>query len=174
MKKILLFSACVMFAFASCKKDSSKKTGSNTITATVGGSDINFSASASAQIVNQSGGYELAIVGLTSTGSNPQTMTISIASEVPIVKGTYTLNSSTPSDANSFPQLSYSENTSITNPVGFTTDITGANSSTITITSISSTNVQGTFSGVLLSDQDNTTTKAVTNGKFDVNIGTSK
>jgi hypothetical protein len=39
---------------------------------------------------------------------------------------------------------------------------------------ISSTNVPGTFSGVLLSDEDGTTTQSVTNDKFDVAVTATK
>jgi hypothetical protein len=174
MKKILLFSACVMLAFSSCKKSAPKITTSNTITANVGGSGLTFNSAVTGLLANSSGSYVLLITGATGTGSNAQVMSIAIDSENPIVKGTYTINSSTSSDATSFPQLSYVQSASTTNPVSFTSDLTGTNASTVTITSISSTNVQGTFNGVLLSDQDGTTTKSVTNGKFDVAVTATK
>jgi hypothetical protein len=171
MKKILLFSACVMLAFSSCKKsDKNSSTASNTITVTVGSSNLSFNTAATAVLANSSGSYVLLVSGATGTGSNAQAISIAIDSENPIVKGTYTLNSSTSPDATSFPQISYVQSASTTNPVSFTSDITGTNASTITITSISSTNVQGTFNGVLVSDQDGTTTKSVTDGKFNVTV----
>ena len=163
-----------MLAFSSCKKSAPKVTSSNSITVTVGSSNLNFSTAASALLANSSGSYVLLISGATGTGSNAQAISIAIDSETPIVQGTYTLNSSTNTNATSFPQIAYVQSASTTNPVSFTSDPTGTNASTITITSINPTNVQGTFNGVLLSDQDGTTTKSVTDGKFNVDITASK
>jgi hypothetical protein len=176
MKKLLLLSACVLLAFASCKKDSSKIIASNTITATVGGSNINFSTTATGALVSDSGAYILEIGGLSGTSSSAQSIAVGLLSESPFVKGTYTFNKSTdPNTITVIPAIAYTGNLSGTDAFESETvidlqDSTISTSCTVTITSITSTNVQGTFSGLLVNDEDNTTTKTVTNGKFNVDI----
>ena len=155
-----------MLAFASCKKSDKKSnsSGTNTITADVGGSTVNFNIGVTGLLSTGQGSYVLFISGATGTGSNEQSMQIGIDSQKPIAAGTYTLSSSTSPDATAFPQLTYG--IGATSPTAFMTD--GTNVTTVTITSISNTNVQGTFSGVLTSALDGTTTKSITNGKFNV------
>ena len=63
MKKLLLFSACIILALSSCKKDSPKTINSTGITATIGGSDFNFSTAATAQVISVSGLYSIQIIG---------------------------------------------------------------------------------------------------------------
>ena len=60
----------------------------------------------------------------------------------------------------------------------FTTDFKFTNpaiatTTTVIITSISSTNVQGTFSGVLVSNNSSSVVQTVTNGKFNVDVSPS-
>ena len=165
MKKLLLFSACIILALSSCKKDSPKTINSTGITATIGGSDFNFSTAATAQVISVSGLYSIQIIGSNGTGSSAQGVSISIQSDKPIIKGTYSV-----ADASPFTDITYVENTSVSTPVSFSSNTVG----TVTITSISSTNVQGTFSGVLVSNQDITTTQTLSNGKFNVSVITTK
>lgn len=180
MKKILLISACVIFAFASCKKDSSKKIASNTITATVGGTNTSFNTSAEAELASDSGAYIMVIAGLTGTTSSAQSMVVGLLSDQPFVKGTYTFDESTdPNTITVLPSIAYLTNTSGDESSEFesNTEIDLGNSTlsttaTVTITSISTTNIQGTFSGLLVNDGDGTTTKSVTNGKFNVTLKT--
>ncbi len=150
-----------MLAFASCKKDSSKTETSNTITATIGSSNFNFSTAAVAQVISSNGIYSIQIIGSNGTGSSAQGVSIAIESDKPIVKGTYSVT-----DTSSFTDITYVENPSVSTPVSFSSQVAG----TVNITSISSTNVQGTFSGVLVSNQDNTTTQTLSNGKFNVSV----
>lgn len=174
MKKILLFSACVMLAFASCKKsDKNAPAASNTITATVGGTDTKFNTRVTGIIENSQGFYNLLVTGASSTGSNAQVMAISMLSQKPIAKGTYILDSSTDPNATTIPDLDYTPNISSSSSLDFATDPTGQNSATttITITSISSTNIQGTFSGLLLGS-DYVAMKSITNGTFNATITT--
>ncbi|MHB8208859.1 hypothetical protein [Mucilaginibacter sp.] len=181
MKNFLLFSACVMLAFASCKKDAAKTTTTNTITATVGGTNVNFSTGAIAQLGSDSGAYILEVQGVSGTGSSAQPIIVGLVSEAPIVKGTYTFNSSTDPNATVFPDITYAKSLSGSAADVFVTDIyfdaqssTISTTTTVTITSISSTNVQGTFSGVLINEADDTITETVTNGKFNLAISTIK
>jgi len=161
MKKLLLISACLVLVFSACKKDSTKTTTSNSITATVGSSNFNFSTAATAEVISGSGIYSIQILGSTGAGSSAQGVSIAIESDKPIVKGTYSVT-----DTSSFTDITYVENPSVSTPVSFSSQVTG----TVNITSISSTNVQGTFSGILVSNQDNTTTQILSNGKFNVSV----
>jgi len=170
-----------MLAFASCKKDSNKKvTASNTITATVGGTNTNFNTDAVAELASDSGAYVLEVVGLTGTTTSSQSIVIALLSDQPFVKGTYTFDTTTdPNTITVLPALAYltDESGSESSEFESNTDIDLENSTlsttcTVTITAISSTNVQGTFSGLLVNDGDETTTKSVTNGKFNVTLKT--
>lgn len=186
MKKLLLLSACVMLAFSACKKDSTTKVAaSNTITATVGGANINFSTTAIAQLASDSGVYVLAVQGVSGTGSSAQSIVVGLVAEGPIVKGTYTLNSSTNlNTVTVIPGIEYAKTlsgndsdifgNSINVNVGSDANLSVTGTATVTITSISSTNVQGTFSGMLVNDADGTTTETVSNGKFNVDISANK
>jgi hypothetical protein len=182
MKKLLLFSICAMLSFASCKKDSTKTSSSNTITATVGGSNINFSTTAIAQLASDSGVYVLAVQGVSGTGSSAQSIIVGLLAEGPIVKGTYTFNSSTdPNTITVLPAIAYTSNLSGIDADEFESNIdislqdsTISTTATVTITAISSTNVQGTFSGLLINDGDNVSTKTVANGKFNVDMSANK
>jgi hypothetical protein len=183
MKKFLFISACLTLAFSACKKESSKTstTASNTITATVGGSNVNFSTSATAEVVIDSGIYVLAVQGVTGTSSSAQSIIVGVLAQGPIVKGSYTINSTTNPNVTVIPAIDYTTSLSGNDGDLFETnidfDIPNDNISTttkVTITSISSTNVQGTFSGVLINDADGTSTETVANGKFNVAISTTK
>jgi len=72
MKKLLLFSAFVMLAFSSCskKKDNSPSTGTNTITASVAGTDTKFNTAVYGLIQSGNGLYDLIVAGI--TGSSAQ------------------------------------------------------------------------------------------------------
>ncbi len=173
MKKLFLFSACVMLAFASCKKEAATTTvAANTITATVEGTPIIFATKQSAQLLIDSGLYELQVQGVNEGLSSAQSIIFGVVSKGPIVKGTYTLNSSTNPNATIIPIISYAA--SGTTDV-FETDFNFANpvlstTTTVSITSISGTNVQGTFNGVLVSTTSTAVIQTITNGKFNVDI----
>jgi hypothetical protein len=163
MKKILLISACLVLVFSACKKDSSKtitttKTG---ITATIDGSDVDFSTGATAQAITSSGEYSIQIIGSTGSGSSAKGISVSIYSDKPIVKGTYLA-----SDTLSSSYVIYVENAPSSNPLSFI----ATSAEAVTITSISSTNIQGTFYSGLLWDKDGITPRTLTNGKFNVSV----
>jgi len=174
MKKLLLISTCVILAFAACKKDSNKATTSSlSLSATVSGTNETFS-NVTAQSIVDTPGYTIGISGSRGSGANLEVLQLEVNSANPVTTGTYTLNSTTSSNINTFPLLAYYKYTSATNELIYGTDLTGTNVSTITISSISSTNVQGTFSGVLIDQMDGTTTDAITNGKFNATITKAK
>jgi hypothetical protein len=173
MKRLFLISACAILAFSACKKDSNKTTATVSLSATVGGTNETYS-NVIAQSIVDTPGYTIGISGSRGSGANLEVLQLEVNSVNPITTGTYTLNSSTSSDISTFPLLAYYKYTSATNELIYGTDLTGANVSTITISSISSTNVQGTFSGVLIDEIDGTTTDAITSGKFNATITKAK
>ena len=177
MKNILLFAIFLLVAFTSCKKSGGTDgpIPLNTITATVDGVNVNFSVSAKATIgtITQYGGKNeiyIGISGQTGTDDNRALIDAVVTLYSPatqITAGTYP-----DIDANSaagFSVLIYEKFSS--NPPGTHETTTLSNSSYktfITITSISSTSVQGTFSGTLQNLSDLTTANVITNGKFNV------
>jgi len=173
MKKLLLFSACIMLAFASCKKSDPTKsntTAVGTISATIGGVNETFTTSVVAESVDTPS-YTIAISGFRGTGATQEGIQIGISSYKPITTGTYTISSALSNDVVYTPFVGYYKNTSVSSLVTFGTDFSAVHITTIIITSLSSTNVQGTFSGVLINeDGTSTDTQTITDGKFDVNI----
>jgi len=142
MKRFFLFSVFVMLAFSSCKKsdhNDKSSTGSNTITANVDGSTVNFNNKVTGSLMREQNEYVLVLAG--ATNDSQQSMQVGIESKKPIAAGTYILSSATSPDVNAVPQVFYNESGSP--PVSFTTDIFGTNVTTVTITSINNTNVQG-------------------------------
>ena len=176
MKKVLLISFCILFIFTSCKKKS-EVVPVNTITATVNGVNMNFNVNIHAQYDGDfegTGNTGLTIVGGATIDSITGLMGISIvtANANSITKGTYIA-----ANANNTPPiwaaLSYTDFNSVTNSPGtnYVSNINNSAPFTITITSISNTNVQGTFSGILGNLNNSSDIKTVNNGKFNVKIG---
>jgi hypothetical protein len=173
MKKFLLIAVSLLFIVTSCKKKSEDNPiPVNTISATVDGVNISLSTNISAKFsTNQIGAlsYTLNIQG--ATPNKAFGISLTSPDKNAITKGTYTLASS----KNSTPiwvyvaYEDYELNTNIPDQP-YITDPNGIQPTTITITSISSTNVQGTFSGTLVYSQGSSGTKNVTNGKFNINI----
>jgi hypothetical protein len=168
MKKTLICVIAILSFCASCKKSSSdpSNTPANTITATVDGVSENFNTSVYAKIgtgirINSA----LIISGSNSSASGSDLISLTLNTNNTIDKGDYTNNGS-----NGVTSIVYSKGVStLANPNFYATDVNGVYLSTITITSISNTNVQGTFSGKLVFP-DGKTTKMVTDGKFNVNV----
>ena len=165
MKKLslLLLPMCLSFVLSSCSKKSTPSPSiTGTITVTIDGSAQTFNVSAAARIQNISGVNVLNIFGTQSTGS-----TNSIAMSVvnsSITAGTYT-------GVGSQAQISYAL---ASGTVYQYADDDAAAYATIVIKSISSTNIQGTFSGNLnLIGGTGAATETLTNGTFNLNIVTT-
>ena len=157
-----------MLAFASCKKNDPAKsntTAVGTISATIGGVNETFTTSVIAESADTPA-YNIAISGFRGTDVNRVGIQIGISSYKPITTGTYAISSAVSNDVVYTPFVGYYKNTSVSSIAIFGTD----NITTITITSVSNTNVQGTFSGVLLNEDGSTDTQTIANGKFNVNI----
>jgi len=167
MKKPLFITICLLLAFTSCKKNSSDAP-ANTISATIDGVVESFNTGGGAQLgtavqLNSN----LVITGANGVAAGSDVMSITISSNTSIAEGVYTN-----SGANNagFTSILYSKGPfSLTNPNIYATDVNGTHLTTVTITSLSSTNIKGTFSGQLLLN-GGSTVKAVTNGKFNLSI----
>jgi len=151
---------------ASCKKSSSSSSsGGGTITATVDGTQMTFNNILVAKDTSYMGAYALSFAGASSLTANTPELSLTVDGTSPITTGTYTLNATSPTT--DLPGLAYAVGSSLV----YGSDISGTNSTTVVITSLSKTNVQGTFSGMLtLQLGTGATTKTVTNGKFNVNF----
>jgi hypothetical protein len=161
MKKssLLLLSVCFLFILSSCKKHSPAINVTGTFTATINGTPETFNVGAAAQTENVSGFYSLSLVGVQST-SVANSMLISINSSTPITAGTYT-------GASTQASISYT----LASGSIYQYDNTEGSSATVTIKSISSTSVQGTFSGTLnIISGNGAATQTLTNGTFNLNI----
>jgi len=168
MKKTLLFVIAILSFCVSCKKNSSdpSNTPVNTITATVDGVTESFNTTVYARIgtgirINSA----LIISGSNGAASGADLISLTLDTNNTIANGDYTNNGS-----NGVTSIVYSKGVfTLANPNYYATDVNGIYPSTIKITSVSNTNVQGTFSGKLVFP-DGKTTKSVTDGKFNVNI----
>ncbi|MBS1530165.1 MAG: hypothetical protein JSU01_07655 [Bacteroidetes bacterium] len=170
MKRFLLPAICLLLVFTSCKKKNDV-TPVNTLTATVDGINMNFNSNMTARIDGNftgTGNIDLVVEGFATNGSTNNMLGISFitANLNSITAGTYTA-----ANANNTPPIwaaiTYNDNSSASthNYLTYTTV-----PFTITITSISKTNIQGTFSGVVADLNNSSNTKTITNGKFNVNI----
>lgn len=102
------------------------------------------------------------------SAGNPATsdiLTITVDGDRQIAAGSYSLTV-TPT-THYLPALGYTINQ--TN--NYMSDVSGTLATNVTISSITSTNVQGTFNGgVVLYNGTGAATKTITNGKFNVNF----
>jgi len=160
MKKAkLLLSLCLLLVLFSCKKHSSTPNTVGTLTVTIGGKAQTFNVGAEAHLDHTGDFYSLGIIGVQSTTAS-NSLILTITSQAPITAKSYT-------DANSEAQMSYT----MTSGSIYQDDGTGGTSATITIKSISTTNVQGTFSGNLaIINGDGAATQALTSGTFNLAI----
>ena len=166
MKKPLLIAICILLAFTSCKKSSDVP--ANTISATVDGVDESFNTNTNAQLGTAIAlNSVLNIAGSSASGTGADIIGMTIESNGTIVKGSYSnsaVNNST------FTSMLYTKGPFLlSDPNIYSSGVNGNYPTTITITSMINTNIQGTFSGKLLF-KDGTTVKSVTNGKFNLDI----
>lgn len=136
------------------------------MSATVDGVAKNFNNIVLAKIIDQGNGeYSMVLGGTTGTAASSDILTITVDGDRQIAAGSYTLTV-TPT-THYLPALGYTINE--TN--NYMSDVTGTLATNVTITSITSTNVQGTFNGgVVLYNGTGAATKNITNGKFNVNF----
>jgi len=175
MKFSLMLPIAFLLIGSSCgkKADVVVPANANTVAATVNGANLNFSTGAFAEFETlTTGAYTanlLVINGETGTDGNQATIGLTVAFYGSVASGTYVSSDTTPPVSNS--QLIYAKDTAssqITDP--FITDNSGHYLTTVVITSITSTHVQGTFNGTLINSLGSSGTEAVTNGTFDLAI----
>ena len=164
MKKTLLIAVCLLVSLVACKKNSVAP--KNTISATIDGISETFNINVSAQLgTSVQLNSHLIISGASGSAASSDGMAIEINSGSTIVNGNYVNNG-----AAGYMGITYSKGPfSLTNPIVYSTDVNSVYPSNVTITSISNTNVQGTFTGKLLFT-DGKTVKTVTDGKFNIDI----
>ena len=156
---VLLALAFGAFTFSSCKKKDVAPAVS--ITATVDGTATNFNVNAAALQGTVSGITITNIQGSTSSGA---TLSMALAGTVTAGK-TY---SDAAANDNDKPLMVYAASPTADDDY-FNDDDDTANLPSVTITSVTSTTIDGTFKGLI---QNSTGTKSITNGKFHVNIQT--
>ena len=156
---VLLTLAFGALTFSSCKKKDVAPAVS--ITATVGGTATNFNVSAAALQGPVGGVTYTNIQGSTSAGA---ILSMTLAGTVTAGR-TY---SDAAADDNDKPLFVYA--TSPTSDDDYLNDDDDtSNLPSVTITSVTSTTIDGTFKGLV---QNTTGTKSITDGKFHVNIQT--
>ena len=149
---------------ASCKKSNHSSTpAGGTITATVDGTPMTFNNILVAKDTSYLGAYAITISGISSLTANAPELSLTVDGPSAVTTGTYSLPlSGTVTDV---PAISFSQGTTLV----YESDISGTYSSSIVITTLTKTNVQGTFTGTLtLQLGSGATTKAITDGKFNV------
>jgi hypothetical protein len=163
MKKLrlLLLPFFVLVVLSACKKHSSTTNTTGTITVNIDGAAQTFNVGATAHVDNTSGFYSLSLIGIQSA-STANSIIVEVTSDSPIVARAYT-------GTNSEADMSYTQVSG--NAIYQFDGSNSASNATITVKSISSTNVQGTFSGTLeLINGTGATSKTLTSGTFNLNI----
>jgi hypothetical protein len=167
IKRCILFTAFVLLC-TSCKKGKTDN-GPGTISVSIDGNHTTFNVGAKAIRTNVTGGYGIMIQGYKKDPSESQTnLSFVIASPNPIIVKTYTENAG----GNPLVEMVFFQEFIL--GVGDTARSYGSatNPVTITITSINSSNIKGSFFGELLyTDLNNNTGKNVlSNGVFNLNF----
>ncbi len=155
------------FVFIACNKNSSSTTAvsNGTITATIDGTNVNFSTTAMAQRDSSNGLNSISIIGFVGSNSTPNEIILSVASPSPIGVNTYFETSASDKVNIWYTQYSGPNVYNVYQDAGSAT-----NPATITITSITATTVSGTFQGLLVNSSSPSQTKAIANGQFAVNF----
>jgi hypothetical protein len=161
--------SCFLLALvlvASCKKSnhSSSSTG-GTITATVDGTPMTFNNILVAKDTSILGAYAITISGISALSANAPELSFTVDGPDTVTSGTYSISSTGMTD--DLPALSFSQGTTLV----YESDISGTYPSSIVITTLTKTNIQGTFTGTItLQLGSGATTKTITDGKFNVNF----
>jgi hypothetical protein len=167
MKKLFVLPMAFLIFMSSCKKSSSGS-GAGTITASVDGTSTSFSNTATAlessSTNNGVTAYSLLIVGFQGSPSSSNSITLTIGSDAPFgADSTYT---GLASPSNNLAEVAY-----VQQPGDVSYSDLLAGPTTVTIKSISSTNVQGTFSSTVgVFGSGTPASHTFTNGTFNLNI----
>jgi len=165
-KKFSFFCALFLCVFTSCKKNGGSSSGYH-LTATIDGQSQSFNVNPFVFKVTNGGASIISIEGYAGNQSNQQIMAISWTSYSPsviLIPGNY-------SDTSSAYSLEGVYNPSISVSYvggnGLTANMSNSNHLKMTITSIDSTAVKGTFSGdFYLNGDASSPKKSITSGDF--------
>ena len=164
LPKLFLSSAIILCLFTACKKGSSNKNTSSSyyVNFKANGSQHKDTKLAAGVQAHVGAYYSTAITGATATSSNSEKFTIVIASSaLPAANTTYGI---TPDDNGSnFTELTYTTTDSKLYTSG---DGVNGSTGTVTITSVSSNTLKGTFSGKLVNADNSDDSITVTEGEF--------
>lgn len=160
MKRIIVIATCILLVFSGCKKNSNVAP-ANTISADIDGVTENFNTRAIATLsTGPTSNSGFTILGTNGATSDSDFLSITVAINQTITTGSYTSDTS-------FVSILYKFGpSSIDNLNDYHTDLAGS-PSTVVITKLTSTNIQGTFSGKLVYGS---ASKTVTNGKFNLTL----
>ncbi|MBS1531397.1 MAG: hypothetical protein JSU01_13910 [Bacteroidetes bacterium] len=164
MKKLFLIAACFSVVLYACNKSGAKPYAA--VSATIDGVDENFNTADSLGYKNTATVYSATVTAASNASSTADKLELYIANPSQLAPGTYALT--TTWNPPYGPLIVYKLNGSTNSSDAYVVDYTGEHPAQITITAISNSNIQGTFSGVLVNAANNGTTKTITNGKFDV------
>lgn len=165
---MLFFAIGIALIWLSCKNGTEVVDLNSPIVATINQVTENFNTVDSSGYRNTSTYYSAFISARNGTMATADKMELDIYSPNPIAVGTYMLTK----DYN--PPFGiliiYKVNGSSNFADDYVVDYTGNHPASITISSLSSTNIQGSFSGTLVAANNSGATKTITNGKFNIAI----
>lgn len=165
MSKTILFLICISIVFFSCTKQSQAPIAQNTIKADFDGITQTFPIKARALLTvateEHQVPYAISIDGTDDDQEGSHSISIVVNSTVPVGARTYMYNNK-----------DYSQSTNVIYqeiPSYFKYSASGSSPETIvvTITSLTATNIQGTFRGTIAGNGE---IKKITNGRFNVNF----
>jgi hypothetical protein len=162
MKRTLLLPVCLLLIFCACNKSASNP--QSTIVADIDGQTETFNNNVIGIKLNTSGVYSISLIGYNGKDTGSEHMLITLGGPAPVTTGSYIFEA--PSGQNSCVIAYILANSAH----GYgPADLGGTNPITVNVTSLTDTNIQGTFYGTLaLDDGSSPIHKIVTNGKFNV------
>jgi hypothetical protein len=164
MKKLFAIAILGSLVFVSCEKTSS----GGLLQATINGTVTNLGTAATATTSGLTGLYTITIQGATGTALSSGDFGISISSISPIVAGIYTDTVSV-FGAN-LAELQYIPSATVAGPV-FGSASQKSHPTTVVVTSVSSTQITGTFQGTIYAADDTAAASTtITNGTFNMKL----
>jgi len=160
--KALLFAAFFSaIALSSCKKDNNDSVAGPNLSASFDGISTKFNNALVGSKSSTEGSYAFQVGGSEGTSGSSDVFYLLVTSNNPIAPGTYV-------DGQGAGIVYISQSGGVTN---YSNALSATNPISITVTSISSTHVTGTFKGDIFVDANNTLEKkALTNGRFNVTL----
>jgi hypothetical protein len=166
MRKIIILPVALLLVITSCKKSSSHSV-SGAITANIDGIPTSFNTEAIGTLTSYGGVYELGLTAFQGAISTSNQITIGVAGSTAITPGIYG-DQPGPNTTDEV-SLAYTQQPGT---ILYGASGTGTDTASVTITSISSTEAIGTFTGgvIVVTGTASPTEHIITNGKFDVKI----